>query len=114
MESISALTLSGHRELLRTQAPRPQPVDAPIDLANTVESARATGPIAAIRRAETMLARDDAMLMRHLGQIDAAKIGIASLHQLQIRTILFKVKHEAVTGIVTNLNQSIKTVLNAA
>ncbi|AGK49824.1 hypothetical protein BTI_4162 [Burkholderia thailandensis MSMB121] len=114
MESISALTLSGHRELLRMQAPRPQPVDAPIDLASTVESARATGPVAAIRRAETMIARDDAMLMRHLGQIDAAKIGIASLHQLQIRTILFKVKHEAVTGIVTNLNQSIKTVLNAA
>ncbi|EDT40729.1 hypothetical protein [Burkholderia ambifaria] len=114
MESIAAITGLADRGALSAHAMRPPPVEPPLVLADRASPVRTLDPVAGVRRAEAMFAKDDAALVRGLTQIDPANFSIASLYQLQVRTILFKVKHEAVTGIVTNLNQSMKTILNAA
>ncbi|KVO19697.1 hypothetical protein [Burkholderia ubonensis] len=114
MEPIAAVAGLTDRGAVFTHAMRPLPFEPSLVLSDQAGSVRKFDPTAAVRRAEALFAQDDATLVKGLKQIDAANLSIASLYQLQARTILFKVKHEAVTGIVTNLNQSMKTILNAA
>ncbi|KVD55010.1 hypothetical protein WI87_22365 [Burkholderia ubonensis] len=114
MESIAAVTGLTDRGAASAQAMRPLPFEPSLVFGHPAGAVRKLDPAAAVRRAEAVFAQNDATLVKGLKRIDSATLNIASLYQLQVRTILFKVKHEAVTGIVTNLNQSMKTVLNAA
>ncbi|WP_080404811.1 hypothetical protein [Burkholderia ubonensis] len=114
MEPIAAVTAPIETGARYAGMMRPFPVDPPANLAKAVDPARKIDLVDVVRQAEATLARDDVLLMKGVTNLAAGSLSIASLHQLQVRTILFKVKHEATTGIVTNLNQSIRTVLNAA
>ncbi|MET3633164.1 hypothetical protein [Burkholderia sp. 572] len=114
MDSITAMTGVTVRNEPSVQVMRPLQVDAPVALDDPIVAVRWLDPVSEVRRAEAAFARDDATLVNELRQIDTANLSVASLYQLQVRTILFKVKHEAVAGVVMNLNQSMKTILNAA
>ncbi|KVV39193.1 hypothetical protein WT27_14815 [Burkholderia territorii] len=114
METIAAIAGLSESGVLRGHATRPLPIDVSMVIEGRAGTIRKFDPIAGVRHAEAVFARDDAMLVNALKESGAKNLSVASLYQLQVRTILFKVKHEAMTGIVTNLNQSIKTILNAA
>ncbi|HDR9511851.1 hypothetical protein C5615_36580 [Burkholderia cepacia] len=114
MESITAI--EGLKEVGAPYAwmVQPRAFDSPVTLSKAVDSARTLDPVAGIRRAEAAFDRDNAELMSGITRITGEGISIASLYQLQVRATLYKVKHEIAAGIVSNLSQSVKTVLNAS
>jgi hypothetical protein len=95
-----------------TEAP-PMPVSAPVDLKAASRAHGISDVYSSVRRADQVFGKGELALVQEIKSLQTSEMSMASLTKLQMRVIVFKAHHEALTGVVTNLNQSLKTVLNA-
>ncbi|MGU8077177.1 hypothetical protein [Burkholderia pyrrocinia] len=114
MESVAAIPELNEIGVRYAWTTRPLAFDPPVNLTTSTDPARKLDPATVIRRAEAAFVRDDVALMKSVHNLSVENLSIASLYQLQARAALATVKHEVAAGVVSNLSQSIKTVLNAA
>ncbi|WP_157661847.1 hypothetical protein [Burkholderia ubonensis] len=112
MQSIESIGAIENNVAQRGPKIPPQPVDGQFDLSQT-GAARPLDVMNGLRAVEHNLAISQYGMLHTLSEIKRTGGSISSLMILQLRVSEYTVKHQVLSGVVSSMNQSLRTVLNA-
>ncbi|WP_157649360.1 hypothetical protein [Burkholderia ubonensis] len=113
MQSIESIGAIASHEIRVGRVPRPHTGSERIDL----ESANAVRPLdvmAGMRAVERNLATNQHQLVSAVQHIHRTGGSLSSLTLLQLRVSEYTVTNQVLSSVVTSMNQSLRTVLNAS
>ncbi|MGT0193836.1 hypothetical protein ACVHYJ_17530 [Burkholderia pyrrocinia] len=113
MQSIESISSIESHEMQRGRVTPPPTWNEQIDL----ESAGTVRPLdvmAGMRAVERNLAINQHQLVSAVQDIRRSGGSLSSLTQLQLRVSEYTITHQVLSSVVSSMNQSLRTVLNAA
>ncbi|WP_157654140.1 hypothetical protein [Burkholderia ubonensis] len=112
MQSIESIGAIENSVVKRGPVIPPQAVDGKFDISPT-NTGRPLDVMSGLRNVEHNIVINQYGILNTLNEIKRTGGSISSLMILQLRVSEYTIKHQALSGAVSSMNQSLRTVLNA-
>jgi len=113
MESIASISAINEPVIGHGGVGRPAPWITTVSVSQQVAAERTPNVLNGMKQVELGISRSSNGLVESLRDIQRTGGALPSLFRLQAEATTFSVNMQVMSGVVTSLNQSMRTVLNA-